>query len=306
MRVDSMTPLPAFYYHRAVPDDAAVLEEGEGFLVTRNNGVVAIQCFALWKPEWVEVYRRHGAEGVRINMTTTRWRGLSLDFLRRLPNLRCLDLGIDVPLDITLLGELEGLEHLGLQWRAKEPPELVDFRRLDRLSECLISWHPVFAQVLKLRTIRILWLFDAPGLKVLDASGLPGLAELVLISCPALTRIDLSDQAKLLSLELANCAKLVPNWSRIATDLRYLSLGGKIGFAVAETAKAQALQYLWTTLPNRHTSDVVALLRALPCLDGVSIIDLKVKKEAVKQIKSFNEAHGHGATMTARPPRYLL
>ncbi len=301
-----MTPLPAFYYHRAVPDDAAVLEKGEGFLVTHNNGVVAIQCFAPWKPEWEEVYRRHGAEGVRINSTTTRWRRSSLDFLRSLPNLRRLDLGVDVPLGITLLGELERLEHLGLQWRAKEPPELVDFRRLDRLSEGLISWHPVFAQVLKLRTIRILWLFDAPALKVLDASGLPGLAELVLISCPALTRIDLSDQAKLLSLELANCAKLVPNWSRIATDLRYLSLGGKIGFTVAETAKAQALQYLWTRLPNRHTSDVVALLRALPCLDGVSIIDLKVKKEAVQQIKSFNEAHGHGATMTARPPRYLL
>ncbi len=301
-----MTPLPAFYYGRAVPDDAAVLENGEGFLVTRNNGVVAIQCFAPWKPEWEEVYRRHGAEGVRINMTRG-WRGLSLDFLRRLPNLRRLNVGVDVPLDITLLGELEGLEHLGLQWRAKEPPpELVDFRRLDRLTECSISWHPVFAQVLKLRTIRILWLFVAPGLKELDASGLPGLAELVLIACPALTRIDLSDQAKLLSLELADCPKLVPNWARIASDLRYLSIGGKIGFAVAETAKAQALQYLWTRLPSRHTSDVVALLRALPRLDGVSLIDLKLTKGAVQQVKSFNEAHGHGATLTARPPRYLL
>ena len=234
------------------------------------------------------------------------WRGLSLDFLRRLPNLRCLNLGIDVPLDITLLGELEGLEHLGLEWRAKEPPELVDFRRLDRLTECLISWHPVFGKFSSSGPSGSYGSSFAPGLKELDASGLPGLAELVLISCPALTRIDLSDQAKLLSLELADCAKLVPNWARIATDLRYLSLGGKIGFAVAETAKAQALQYLWTRLPNRHTSDVVALLRALPCLDGVSIIDLKVTKGAVQQIKSFNEAHGHGATMTARPPRYLL
>ena len=299
-----MTPLPAFYYRRAVPDDAAVLEKGDGFLVTRNNGVVAIECFKPWRPDFQEVYCGNGAEGVRINQTMS-WKGISLDFLRHLPNLRCLHLGVDVPMDITPLGELEGLESLDLNWRAQATPGTVNVQRLDQLKECSISWHPVFARAQSPVPP------DPPAprraaLKELDLSGLPQLAELGVMSCPALTRIDLSEGSQLLALELTNCGKLIPDWPRLADDLRYLCLRGRIGFAIEEIARAHSLQHLWVEVSGRHSSDLLPVLRALPGLDGVTFIDLKAEAEVAEQVKSINEAHGHGSTLTVRPPRQVL
>ncbi len=148
-----MTPLPAFYHRRAVPEDAAVLDEAEGALVTRGHGVVALECFKPWREDFERIYRRHGAGAVQINSTAS-WKGLSLDFLRRLPNLRRVRLGLDVPFDLTLVGELKGLEALDLNWRVPGSPGEVNFRGFDRLRECSISWHPAFASLLNVRSLR--------------------------------------------------------------------------------------------------------------------------------------------------------
>ena len=297
-----MTPLPAFYHRRAVSDDAAVLAEGEGFFVSRKNGLVAIECSEPWRPEFEESYRRHDADGVRIN-STLGWDGRSLDFLRHLPALRRLDLGVDVPMDVTPLADLQGLESLGLNWRAPESPAEIDFRRLNLLQECSISWHPPFASALKIESLRILTVYDAPRLNELDITSLPRLAELDLMSCPALTRINLSDRAELLALELANCAKLRPDWHRLAPHLRYLCLRGRIGFAVEEIAEAIGLQFLWAEIPSKQFS--WEFLRNLPCLEGVRFIDLKITKQVEELVSSINQANGHGPTLSVRPPQHI-
>lgn len=59
-----MTPIPAFYYRRTLEDHGAVLEEGDGFVINRRNGVVAIDCQEPWKPEFEEAYRHHEVGGV--------------------------------------------------------------------------------------------------------------------------------------------------------------------------------------------------------------------------------------------------
>lgn len=299
-----MTPIPAFYYRSAVPDDGAVLAEGEEFLVTRNNGVISIQCFAPWRPEFEEIYRRYNAEGVRITSTTIGWDGRSLDFLRHLPDLRSLLLCVDIPMDVTPLGDLEGLESLGLNWRAPGSPGEIDFQRLERLKECSISWNPAMTSVLKLESLRILKIYDAPRLQELDVTGLPRLAELDLLSCPALTRINLSERAVLLAIELANCSKLRPDWPRLSADLRYLCLRGRIGFAVEEIAVAKSLQFLWAELPSKRSS--WEFLRDLPSLEGVRLIDLKITSQIAEIVRSINEANGNGSTLSAKPPRHLL
>jgi hypothetical protein len=108
------------------------------------------------------VYHRHNIKGVCINQTIS-WKGCSLDFLRRLPDLRSLRLGIDVSMDLTVLGELEGLETLGLTWRVAGSPGEADFQSLSRLIECSISWHPDFRSVLKLKSLRNLVTVQSPS-----------------------------------------------------------------------------------------------------------------------------------------------
>ncbi len=299
-----MTPLPAFFFRKVLPDDPGVLAEGEGFLVYRRYGLNIIDWLGPWRSEFEEVYLSHDVKGVCINQTIS-WKGCSLDFLKRLLDLRSLHLGIDVPMDLTVLGELEGLETLGLTWRVPgaSSPGVIDFQRLSRLKECLISWHPNFAAVLKLKTLRYLFLFDAPRLKGLDLTALPRLAELALDSCPALTQIDLSQEAKLFALELTNCGKFQPIWPRLAPDLLYLCLHGRIGFELDEIAAANNLRFLWIVLSGRQSWDV---LRDLPHLEGIRVDGLNPSKELVALARSINEANGHGVTLGGRPSKLTL
>ena len=110
-----MTPIPAFYYRKAVANDGAVLEEGDGFVINRRYGVVSIDCRKPWKPEYEKAYRHHDAEGVLINsFSMPGWEGRSLDFLLDLPGLRQLSLNVHFPMDISPLGNLIGLESLTL------------------------------------------------------------------------------------------------------------------------------------------------------------------------------------------------
>lgn len=159
-----MTPLPAFYFSNGLSDGPAGIAKGEGFLVSRIHGLNIISWHGPWRSEFDQIYRRHDVKGVRVNQTIS-WKGCSLDFLKGLPDLRSLHLGIDVPMDLAVLEELEGLETLGLTWRVpgSSSPGMIDFQRLSRLKECSISWHPNFASVLKLKSLRNLSLFDAPG-----------------------------------------------------------------------------------------------------------------------------------------------
>ncbi len=126
------------------------------------------------------------------------------------------------------------------------------------------------------------------------------------MSCPALTRIRFCDEARVLALELSNCGRLVPDWGRLAADLRYLCIRGRLGFALDEIARAAALEHLWAEPLSGRSADLGPLLRALPHLSGVSLIDLKAKAEIVAQVKAINDAHGHGASLTARPPTHIL
>ena len=264
-----MTPIPAFYYRRAIPDDSAVLDEGDGFVITRRHGDVSIECLKPWKPEFEEAYLRHDAGGVRINsFSKPGWEGHSLDFLLDLPSLRQLSLILHFPMDITPISNLIGLETLTLAWHAPGAPGTFDFRRIVRLKECGIKWHPAFAPVLRLGSIEILFLTDAKGLKELDLTGLPRLAELDLMSCAALTRINFSERAELIAIELTNCHKFQPDWRRLASDLRHLCLRDRIGFAVEEVVEAQGLQFLWAEPSNKHPT--WEFLRDLPCLEAVS------------------------------------
>jgi hypothetical protein len=301
-----MTPIPVFYYRSVRADDAALLEESDDFFIKRRNGVVAIEFRNPWKPEFEEAYRRHDAEGVCINtFSMPAWEGRSLDFLFDLPGLRQLSLILHFPMDVTPLGKLIGLESLHLAWRAPGPPGTIDFNRLVQLKECSITWYPAFASILQLGSLEVLSLIDAKGLKELDLTGLPRLAELDLMSCAALTRIIFSERAELIALELTNCHKFRPDWHRLSHDLRYLCLRDRIGFAVDEIVEAKGLQFLWAGPSNKHpTWD---FLRDLPHLEGVWLgPDLKILKKVAELVRSINQAKGHGPTLGARPkPHYL-
>jgi len=300
-----MTPIPAFYYRSAVADDGAVLHEGDGFFVNRRNGLVAINCREPWRPEFEEAYRHHNAEGVCINtFPRPGWGGRSIDFLLGLPGLRHLSLLVHFPMNITPLGDLIGLESLNLAWHAPGPPGTIDFTQLARLKECGISWHPAFAPILQLGTIQVLFLSDAKGVKDLDLTELPRLAELDLVSCAALTSIKFSERAELIALELTNCNKLRPDWNRLIHDLRYVCLRDRIGFAVDEIVEAKGLQFLWAEPSNKHPT--WEFLRDLPHLEGVRIVDLKILKKVAELVRSINQSKGHGPTLSARPQRHYL
>jgi hypothetical protein len=137
-------------------------------------------------------------------------------------------------------------------------------------------------------------LFDAPRLKELDLTNLPRLAELGLDSCPALTQINFNEEAKLVALELTNCGKFRPIWPRLATDLKYICLRGRIGFELDEIRAANGLRFLWVELSGKRSWDV---LRDLPSLDGVRLDGLKVTKDLNELVRSINQAHGHGSTL---------
>jgi hypothetical protein len=295
-----MTHIPAFYYRRGLADDWAILEEGDGFVICRRRGVIAIDCRRPWKPEFEEAYRRHGATGVCINnFSQPAWEGRSLDFLFNLSCLQHLSLIIHFPMDVTPLGKLTGLESLALAWHVAQTPGTIDFTRLVGLKECEITWHSAFASILQVGSIEILIVIDAKGLKELDLAGLPRLVELDLRSCAALTRINFSERAKLIALELTNCHRLRPDWQRLAHDLRYLCLRDRIGFAIEEVVQAQDLRFLWAEPSNKHPTWV--FLRDLPCLEGVSTIDIKIKKSIAELFRSINLANGHGPTLTGWP-----
>jgi hypothetical protein len=301
----AMTPIPVFYYSVAVAEDSAVLDEGDGFFIYRRLGIVGIECQKPWKREFEEAYRHHEAESVSINTFSVQgWEGLSLDFLVDLPGLRHVVLIAHLPMDLTPLGQLSGLESLTLLWRVHGSPCTIDFARLVRLKECKISWHPTFAPILRLGSLVVLRIVDAKGLKGLDLSELPRLAELDLMSCAALTQIHFSERAKLIALELTNCHKLRPDWRRLALDLRHLCLRDRIGFAVEEVVEAQALQFLWAQPSNKHPT--WEFLRDLPCLEAVCVFDLKIKKKIAELFKSINQSNGHGPTLCARPKPHDL
>lgn len=206
---------------------------------------------------------------------------------------------VHFPMDLTPLSKLIGLESLTLAWHVPQTPGTIDFTRHVCLKECGIKWYPAFASILQLGSIEVLFLTDAKGLKELDLTGLPRLAELDLMSCAALTRIEFNERAKLIALELTNCHKFRPDWHRLARDLRYLRLRDRIGFAVDEIVEAHHLRFLWAEPANKHPT--WGFLRDLSSLEGVSIIDIKIKKAIAEIVRSINQANGHGLTLTGWP-----
>jgi hypothetical protein len=297
-----MTRIPAFFFRRVVSADekGTTLVEGDGFSISRHKGKTTLWSPKPWRSEFLEFYRHHNVDSIEIPTTYAHhWTGFSLDFLRDLPSLLHLSLGIDVPLDLSPLADLEGLESLSLEWRATEPPAELDFRRFGRLFSCAISWTPSFASALGVETLRILNIFDAKKLKVLDLRGLPRLVELGLNGCAALDRIELSDQARLVALELINCGKFRPVWDRLATDLCYLCVMGRLGFPVEELVAAQNLEFLWAEVPSRKYS--WTFLHDLPSLKAIRLIDMKISEEVAQIVRSINEANGHGPTLGAPP-----
>lgn len=294
-----MSMIPAFRRGPRPPGHGEVLYQDAHCQIERWGDLVYLDLEDAWRPEIGKIARRCNVNALCIG-STYDWKGRSLDFLQALSPLRRVFCRIDSAFDISSLQGLTELTHLHLEWRTTTAPMPLSFTCFPHLTECSITLLPAFESILGHTPLQVLEVAGCWHLRELDLSGLPNLQELELAGCRTMTSFRLHEDARLISLSLHTSSKLRVDWPRLVRDLRYLCIGGKVGFPLEEISAAQQVEFV----DLREVSGGVKsldFLNELPKLRAVSLIDLRSSKAAREVAKSINMAGGFGATAAANP-----
>lgn len=245
----------------------------EDCAIERVNGVVSMSIIGSWSDRHMALAREYDVADV--SLTTSSFGGReTAEFLLDMPRLTGLSINLYSAKDLTALGLLHHLESLRIYltvWDLGARFKPVDFSGLTRLAHVEVMMCGAFESVLSCASIRELSVGNDCDrrLRDLDLSRLHALRDLRLDHCPKLRSVIFHPRARIRSLELSLCGSYRPDWRRIGRDIRFLQLGGRLGFPLEHILGATRLQEL-------HTAEIrklppLGFLRQMPHLKTVSL-----------------------------------
>jgi hypothetical protein len=230
------------------PVGKIVLEESDCTIVKWKD-VIDLAPSGVWTDRHEELARRYKVNSVGLD-NQAFGRRQTAGFLLNLPPLRRVSISLGSPKDLSALGGLAELRWLRIDitlWRISDRFPPVDFSPLRKLRFADVMMCGAFESLLRCSSIQQLTVHnECDGrLRVLDLTHLPMLRELKLDHCPKLRSVMLHPRAGVHGLGLVYCGSYKIDWHRIGPKLRFLSLGGRLPFPLADILKAPKLEELY-------------------------------------------------------------
>jgi hypothetical protein len=284
------------------PAGKILLEESDCSIVKWKD-VNDLTLYGVWRKRHEELARRYQVNSVGLD-SQAFGRRQTADFLLNLPTLRQVSISLSSPKDLSALGRLSELRWLRIDitlWRISDQFPSVDFSPLRKLRFADVMMCDAFESLLRCSSIEQLAVRnECDGrLRELDLTHLSVLRDLKLDHCSQLRRMMLHPRADVRGLGLVFCGSYKIDWHRIGPKLRFLSLGGRITFPLADILKAPNLEELY--LLGIRKLPALGFLRRLPRLREVFIFTpppgpkLSAKEEAL-----IREINGRSQNVSVR------
>ena len=279
--------------------DPVYLHEDDTCDIIEWDSLVTLSLKQKWNPNYIKLIHRFGVRGIEA-CDGDGWNDETIDFLKKIPDLRSVMIStsseLDLKpleklseltslwitsacaLDLSPLERLPNLEELTLFLKSKEQSDF-DFTRLRRLQTCKLDWIPQFQSVCKCTGLKSLWILwvrgissdGYPELRELDLREMGNLEELTLEGLIDLKKIDLSEAARIRALRISQCRKLQVDLNRFVRDLECLQLEGKIAFPLDDLGLAKCLKIFQFMFLNNKLP-IPPFISKLPRLiDGLAV-----------------------------------
>jgi hypothetical protein len=241
--------------------------------IDKVNGAVSMHTTGQWNDRHAALAKKHKVTNIYL-VTSSFGDHETAEFLLEVPWLRRLSIRLYSVKDLTAIGRLAHLESLRIAleaWRLGDRFTAVDFSSLSKLRHADVMMCAAFESLLRCGSIEELAVVnDHDGrLRDLDLSGMSRLRELKLDHCPKLRNVILHGKARIRALQLTLCGSYQADWHRIAPDLRFLLLGGRIRFPLENIVIARKLEVL-----HIHEIRTLPPLRFLLDLPDLKIVFL--------------------------------
>jgi len=217
-------------------------------IINKVNGDVEISIWKPWTDRHKALAHKHAVTAVDL-CTSSFGDHETAEFLLDLPWLTSVSIRLYCVKDLTALGRLSDLQSLRISlevWRLGDQFRPVDFSALTNLHFADVMMCGAFESILACGSIQELAVSDDCDRRIrdLDFSRLPKLFDLKLDHCPKLRRVLLHPNARIRALQLTLCGSYEADWHRLAPDLRFLLLGGRIRFPLQNIVRTRNLEVL--------------------------------------------------------------
>ena len=214
-----------------------------GCAIDKYNGVVWMNTNSAWSDRHKALAQKHKV--THIHLCTASFGAYeTAEFLLDFPDLRGLTIRLYAVKDLSKVGQLPQLEYLRIHLEARRLGDRfnpVDFSALSKLQSADVMMCRAFESILTCSSIQELAIENAYDgrLRDIDLSHLPKLRDLKLDHCPKLRKVTLHKKARIRALQLTLCGSYEADWHRLAPDLRFLLLGGRIRFPLEHIVSAR-------------------------------------------------------------------
>ncbi|MCG9598927.1 hypothetical protein L1D15_19725 [Vibrio sp. Isolate25] len=175
------------------------------FIDEAENGMGS--CLVLtgrWSDSFKSVMDKENISVLRLSQSAG-WDGNDISFIKRLPDLRGIEIYSWEVNDITPLEALTNLEYLGLQCKFTKAP---DFSKFHKLKICKLLWRPKARTVFACDGLSLLNIVNYPSEDLKDIQKMSGLKRLQLTSRKLVSLSGIENLSSLSILDLAECSKL--------------------------------------------------------------------------------------------------
>jgi len=226
--------------------------------------------------ECLNYYRQHHIDGVGINpWSKTPFKGNSLAFLEKIPELRALAIQNAKKFDTTPLMTLKKLQYLSIG----EDEFFFDFSGFTELEELRTFWHKksVFPAIMHYMKRLYLWKFKSPTKTCMELPECPELDTLELIQGNFTSLKGIERYKKLKHVEIYYCPKMTDiSALTLLPDLEFLHIGNCSNILNHEiTAKIKTLRVL--RLCDCGKMQTIKFIEQLPQIEDFRFVGTNVE-----------------------------